>query len=403
MQIVALLALCVAVGLSIWKARDVANLFVLANLVPVLAIFVMPTVAPFILEIDTVEVRLADAAWLFAGVSILAKALGYVAGHGARPWQPDRTPIDLSRVRRAAVLAFVAYVLLFAPILVEVGLGPAFEDPRGTIYEAARLGAGHFYFTAGGFLTLFAVLGLYSFERKWVVVLITAIASLPFGQKTRFLVLVNIVLVYYLVVHPERAKFRARRYIASALVGLVALVIAAFWYTSHGLDLAGALDMTVGFGSEYQFNFSTLTREFPIDYAHHLGGQVFFEDNFVSLIPRILWQHKPELLGTVQLSEHVLPYKFAESGASSFGPFGQPFADWGYFGLVQVALQDALQGYLLGRLEVRARHAATFATFLFVLSVGFGGIITAAGPINYVFWMLLNLALSTVVTRTLRA
>jgi hypothetical protein len=401
MAYLALAVLVAVIIVSVRVTRDQLNLFVITNLMTFGIVFIIPFVTPLVWEFEGESI--ASMAWLFAMTSVVAQLVGFLLGRSAPADTTRCENLDPERLQKAAKWALLLYGLTIAPFIVMVGPVAALTDARRQIYEATRVGYGHFYYVAGSFLMLFTLCGMFAFKRKWLVLVIAAVCSLPFGNKTRLLGVVNVALLYFLYFHPVREKLREARYTLGIGGGLVAFVVGAFWLTSHDLNTGMLIQFVAGFGLETQVNFSVLSNRFDNYFPNgHFYGRIFFEDNFVLVIPRILWSGKPLYFGSLHLSQVIYPVLTeADRGAPTFGHFGQPFADFGLAGLIQVATQQGILGWLLGRYETRAKQT-DLRSFLAIYAIGFGGFVAIGGAVNLLFDVLVNLAAVAVFFRVAR-
>ena len=400
-SVLALVLAAASVWVSVRATRNLLNGYVIANLLRFATIYIIPAVAPLFIDI---ELPVSTTAWTFAMVAQTGEILGYLAGLNRVPSArfaklPEIPP---QRLKTVAILSFAAYAVTFAPILIPVGIVAAFRNPRAEIYEVTRSGFGQFYFVSGSFLTLFCLLGLFAFRRKWIVILIGTVASIPYGNKTRFFILANILLTYYLFFHPVQKYLRRPVAVAATGVLLLALIPVAFWVTSYDLELNELHQFVLGFGVEFQVNFSILAKDFASYFpGGFFGGRIFLEDNLLAFAPRFLWPGKPQFFGALHLADTVFPVLTAlEQGAPSFGPFGQPYADFGNFGLMQVIAEHAFLGYVLGRCEagIRVNDARSFLLLYTAITGGF----VSVGGLNPTIAVLLNLAVIAVLFKILR-
>jgi len=401
LSVIALLCVVASIGISVRTTKNLLNGYVIANLPPLVTLYIIPVVAPYFIDI---ELPLTPIVWTFAIFAQIGQVAGYLAG--LRTPVSGSTPlpaIPIQRMKTLATVSFAAYAVTFAPLIAKAGIVAAFKDPRSEIYEVTRIGYGQFYSVSGSFLTLFCLLGLFAFQRKWLVVLVGAIASIPYGSKTRFVILANLLLVYGVFYHPIQRYLRHPIAVMTTGIILFALIPAAFWMTSHDIDLAELHEQVLGFGAEYQVNFGILTTQFASYFPDgFFGGRIYLEDNILAFAPRFIWSDKPQFFGSLHLSDTVFPVLTAlEKGAPSFGPFGQPYADFGLFGIIQVVGERALGGYLLGRFESAVRPDDP-RSYLCLYTVIVGGFVSPGGAINPLVTVLVNLVVIAVLFRILR-
>jgi oligosaccharide repeat unit polymerase len=284
-------------------------------------------------------------------------------------------------------IAFVLYSVA------SYGIQGAFVNSR-EIYTTTRTGNGQIYYIAALFLNIYALLGMFIFKRKWLHFLICVIFALPYGTKGKIFLILMYNFVYVFFVSKDKYRFRNLKYFIVIIIALPLLILGTFWYTSTGLDQLEVLKFAVAYGNEYENDFHDMiinfNRYFPHGYLH---GQILFGDSFYPFIPRVLWAGKPHYFGDLYLSYIIYPEAtLGDTGAPSFGPVGQPYADFGFWGaLVQVFIEQSILGWFLGRYEIKCLKNPSIINFMLLITFSYTGLIVLAGT-NRLLLMLINVS-----------
>ncbi|WP_146380076.1 O-antigen polymerase [Mucilaginibacter pallidiroseus] len=260
------------------------------------------------------------------------------------------------------------------------GIQGAFINSR-EVYTTTRTGSGQIYYVASIFLNLYAILGLFVYKRKILHFLFCVLLALPYGTKGKIFLILIYNLAYVFFVNKDREKYRRLKYFLPIVIFIPLIMVGAFWYTSIGLDQSALLQFVIGYGNEYENNFHDMIIHFDHYFPHgYLNGTILFGDVFYPFIPRVLWPGKPLIFGDLYLSYIIYPEAtIANAGAPSFGPLGQPYADFGFWGgLVQIFIEQSILGFLLGRAETKCIKYPSIFNFFLLIALSFGGLIGLA-------------------------
>ncbi|MDN3582816.1 hypothetical protein [Mucilaginibacter flavus] len=273
------------------------------------------------------------------------------------------------------------------------GFSGTFINSRFVVYTESRVGTGQIFYVAGTFFNIFIILGLFYNKRKWLHILLSIIFGLPYGSKAKIIVVFIYLLIYLFIIDENKEKYRDNKYLVMISVALPVMVFVLFWLTTFDLDSMQIIELALGFGNEYQTNFSILISHFnSYFYEGYLHGKILFEEAFYPFIPRALWPNKPLYFGSLYISYRVYPtITELNLGAPSFGPFGQAYVDFGLFGLLQIVFQQSILGFFLGKYEVQTEKRKNVRFFLLLICVGFGGIFGLGGATNPLVMMVVNL------------
>lgn len=387
--------------LSVMFTKDKYNMFIISNVVFLTTTFLFP----FLGELYGLENITSVKGVIMYIFYFLVFFVFYLYGRRSVKLTPiSIVPDYTGNIYIYIVLVFSLFInLLFIAYSVGAyGIDGAFIHPR-EVYSVTRTGTGQIYLVAAVFFNLYIFLGLFVFKRKWLHFIICVIFALPYGTKGKIFLLVIYNFVYFLFVSRGKLRLRKPQYFIIMAASVPLIMFGAFWYTSIGLESNEILKFAIGYGMEYENNFHELVNHFHTYFPHgYLNGQVFFGNSFYPFIPRILWAGKPFYFGDLYISYIVFPDATqGNTGAPSFGPIGQPYADFGFWGgMIQIFIEQAIVGYLLGRFEIKCLNNPTIKNFLILITIGFGGLVVVTGPdkllliviniifISIVFWPL---------------
>jgi len=248
-------------------------------------------------------------------------------------------------------------------------------NPR-MYYANSRLGEGVLYYVLKPIVLLlyFYAIATIKFKSYKSYVIRSVLISIPIvavlyllGQKSNLYIIVLILLVT--LFYRSNDKHRNVRIIMLGVVGVLFLfVVFAAYFAQQNMGSGDLFDKFVGY-SDYLRNFCDLVDNLDSFYF----GEIFFENEVLSYIPRAIWTNKPELYGSLKLGLDVprlVGWTEALTGAPSFGVLGTAYAD---FGVVGVSLRTVYQIFVFCiaktyeyRLEKRYNFWDQFLLFTFV-------------------------------------
>lgn len=230
------------------------------------------------------------------------------------------------------VIIFLIYWGLNISILKQ-----AIINPR-MFYAESRIGGGTIYYII---LPIAMILYMYfiskiDFSKNYMIIrallytiLFFAIFYI-FGQKSKIVMLSIIFLSTYMYKREQRDV--NRKIIKYGLILIVAiLLVFSMYFSQQNMNFSNVFMGLVSY-SDYLSNFKDLVKNLDSFYY----GRIFFEDEFLSYIPRAIWKGKPELFGSLILGLKVprlYEWTMAKTGAPSFGPIGSMYADFGILGI----------------------------------------------------------------------
>jgi len=277
-----------------------------------------------------------------AMLGLSAVYLGYYSGLGclkARIVPTIRREFVPTRARALFILSTVIYVAIWIHFFVNGHYSVVFmmenraEIVRGAGELEVLMKANAFVSSATGFVILLRKM------RKWrqlafLVPIIIAMPLTTFGDFETVILTVAPPLVMW---HYCVRRFRKRELALLALVGISSLVVFVAVRTSGGMRT-----LTIGIGPLLKFaamaqfsywdNLLVLIHHFPYrhDFYH---GRIMLTDFFL-LIPRRIWESKPQVYGSTLLQTEMFPYMIDPyTGFGHYESFS--FIGWGYadFGL----------------------------------------------------------------------
>jgi hypothetical protein len=402
MTIVAVIFYIGLIILSVALTKDKYNMFLISNLIFLTTTFVFP----FLGELFDLDIAMTvEGMMMYILYFVFAFTFYIIGRRSVMVVNIQPAPVYNKKIYVYLLLMVALFVnLLFVAYSVaNYGIQGAFINSR-EVYTSTRTGSGQIYYIAAIFLNIYTLLGLFVFKRKWLHFIICAVFALPYGTKGKIFLILIFNFVYFLYVNKNKIKYRNPKYFILIVSILPIVILGSFWYTSVGLDQFEVIKFAVAYGNEYENDFHDMIihfdRYFPQGYLH---GQILFGDSFYPFIPRVLWAGKPEIFGDLYLSYTIYPEAtLANTGAPSFGPLGQPYADFGFWGgLVQVFIEQSILGYFLGKYEMKSFFKPTIMNFFMLITLSFAGLISLAGT-NRIVLTTVNVIVLIVIFYPLR-
>ncbi len=266
-----------------------------------------------------------------------------------------------------AYFLFSIAFLIYLPVLIE------FQDfifsPR-EIYIRTRTGYGFNFFISSFLASLSLICFLFSkrwnkFELLLFLLILVTFAYLH-GSKSQILNLFLIVLMFIVYVRRWRVSI--------AKFSIIGLIISGFivtlFYLTVNFKYDNLLRIIVGY-SDYNRN-AMLVIDSNSDFYF---GQIIFESNFYSRIPRTLMPEKPKDFGEFKLAKMYFPsWFYADTGSPSFG-IGVEYADFGYLSIVYLSAWGLLIGSLLNFFVKRLKKDRTPGDFIMLFFLAGGGLL----------------------------
>lgn len=262
---------------------------------------------------------------------------------------------------------FLIFLLIVVICLVLLKLIPKeyLKNPR-VLYEKTRLGFGPIYFGITTLINIYFIFAMF-IKKKYYYIIFSMILLYFTGSKARMLLPIEMFFLFYFYVKSNNRKDIKKIIIFG--IGLIALFIGSYIVTSRYLpnkNIGTILRGLAGY-SDYNRNFSILVNDLVKSKDYFLG-QVTFENNFYSFIPRAIFHNKPTIFGSFRISYKFFPEgTILFQGAPSFGQFGAVFADFGHFSLIIIAIYNFVMGGLLALSEknfIKNKNPFTFMLFI---------------------------------------
>ena len=312
--------------LSVLLFRQILNPFLLNGFMVLVAMVFMPPLREFMLRKD----MFSYADWI-----ILLYLLSFFLGTMAKTpkWQLMNSPPRDNRILSVVV---ILSILILPVVFIKLKEYPFSMTGFREFYFESRFEGYGFFFTAGSYLLLFLILYFVHNRRYMLAIIITPILLL-FGQKTILLALV----LGLLFILESQKVIRTSTLILLMLTGLASMV-ALHFALSIGVKVS-PLVLAIGY-FDYYDNFAYLIRSLYVNESiDHYWGRIFITD-FYKVIPRFIWEEKPEIYGQVLLHAKLYPdlMKIGHT-PSFFEPIAIPLAD---FGILGVTIFGLFRGYL---------------------------------------------------------
>ena len=240
---------------------------------------------------------------------------------------------------------FVLYTCIFIFIAIIIKnvnvIFLAINNPR-MFYANNRIGGGFIYYIIIPFVELLYFIlitktsvGINNKYKTFKMLIITVIFFAfiyIWGQKLALFKMAFIILTSYYYQNYNKNKINRKIVKYIIILGCMLIFITNLYFVQQRISSEKLLLKIVNY-SDYLSNFSDLVKYLP----NHFWGKIFIEDEFLSYIPRKLWSDKPELFGSLKLGLYIprlIEWTKAKTGAPSFGPLGQVYADFGLFGII---------------------------------------------------------------------
>jgi oligosaccharide repeat unit polymerase len=255
------------------------------------------------------------------------------------------------------MLGFITYL----PVLIE--FREYIFNPR-EIYVHTRTGYG-LYFFLSTFLSLVGfIVFLFSKKANLVKVLLLSVLIIVFlylhGSKGQVNLLFTIVSLYYVYIKGWKVSKKALGVIALA----VSCSVMVLFYLTTSYEYENIFKLMTSF-SDYNRNAMLIIDKQKTFY----NGQLTFESNFYSRIPRALMPDKPKDYGVFKLAKQYYPSWFYEdTGSPAFG-LGVQYADFGGWAIFYLSAWALLLGCLLKLFIQRLKKFRTPGDFIVVLYI----------------------------------
>lgn len=206
-------------------------------------------------------------------------------------------------------------------------------------YNVSAAGRGHIAFFAllyipAGFL---ALMGIAASQRQrqvffiavFLFSLILAILSRSRGQ---LILLAFVALIFW---NYQTHRLGVRRLVGVAMLMLMFIFFMAQFRGAREYHLGkeNVARSFSGMFTEHQATAALLSVYASETAPPHSYGKILIEDAIVALLPRKLWAAKPELYGSVLVTDLMVPNR-QKGFYYTTGPFGAALVDFGYTGIV---------------------------------------------------------------------
>ncbi|ERI94315.1 hypothetical protein HMPREF1982_00950 [Clostridiales bacterium oral taxon 876 str. F0540] len=306
---------------------------------------------------------------IYYSVFVIALSAGYVLSSSKKIKAKFDFQYDEKRVNAFKIVILGLSIVFLLILFKDVPLN-YIKNPR-LLYENSRLGYGHVYFILVAFINLYFIVSMFT-ERKYYYIIVVLLLLYFTGSKSRILLPIELFIIYYFYV-VKNDRNNIKKLALSGLI-LVVLFYATFLATSQYLKNQSFVNIinAISNYSDYNRNFLMLIN-YMTDKQNFFHGRIMFENNFYSILPRILVENKPKIFGDFRLaymifSERTLMFK----GAPSFGQFGSYFADFGHYSLIIISIFSFIKGTLIGIAEntfIKNKNVITFLFFITFMGI----------------------------------
>lgn len=289
-------------------------------------------------------------------------------------------PLKLPTIRCKELNKKIPYFLIFIVVgyfLINFDLIKlAISNPR-MFYANTRIGGGVIYYILVPILKLLYYIYISNIDYTKRFGLLKAIIATGvififlyiFGQKAALLSIGIILLVTIYYKSTNKTKILSTIFKLGVVLVVALLGVFVLYSKQQNISMQNVL-MGITTYSDYLSNFNKL-----VDNFDGFGfGKYFIQDEFLGFIPRAIWSNKPTLYGSLSLGLHVpelVEWTKALTGAPSFGPLGQGYADFGVFGIFTTAAIQWIFAYIAKTYENRLNNEYNFFNhFMFLTFTG---------------------------------
>ncbi|MGM9476204.1 hypothetical protein ACS5PU_07230 [Pedobacter sp. GSP4] len=261
--------------------------------------------------------------------------------------------------RILSYLLITIAAIVYLPVLIE--FKEFIFEPR-EIYTRTRTGYGLYFFVSSFLAMIGFVLLLFSKNLKRsniiAITIFEAIFLFLHGSKGQVLILLLILAIYFTYVKNWKVNIRKMVIMLASAGGLV---ISLFILTTS-YEYDNIFKVMLGY-SDYNRNAMIVVDKDDSNF----NGQITYESNFYSRIPRALMPNKPKDYGVFKLAKKYFPeWYYADTGSPAFG-YGIQYADFGVFAFFYLAFWGALTGVLLKIFINRLQRFKTPGDFIVVV------------------------------------
>lgn len=160
-----------------------------------------------------------------------------------------------------------------------------------------------------------------------------------------------------------KIKFESLFKISLALMLMASIMVLITFKSSD----ANFFELLIGYINEPWNNFILLVQSFDHNFTSTFNGQLLFENNITSRIPRFFYPDKPYLsFGGYRLGMQYYSDNIALGiGSPSFGSEGIVYADWGVSGLILLLIYKYACFLILGRLVSKIQKIPYQYSFIY--------------------------------------
>lgn len=269
-----------------------------------------------------------------------------------------------------ASFSFAVGLLLLYPLFATYGLN-IYTRAR-EIYTETRTGWGGSSFLAPFFLCISLAFILFSIRKKPKISRLAPVAAAyimviyALGSKGKILKAIEV--VYFWAIQRWRIRVNAVIFFVILLMAPVggALIIAMFKTTNTNMDVVSLLSGASAY-SDYNKN-----AELALDSDQDLTyGQIYFENYFISKVPRFMYPDKPKDFGEFRLAKKYYPDWFErDTGAPSFGKLSI-YLDFWIFAFLLIPVFSMINGAIIRAVSNSTSvHDSPYAFIIFTDLLG---------------------------------
>jgi oligosaccharide repeat unit polymerase len=275
---------------------------------------------------------------------------------------PQRPGGRISKLRALPWTLLLMAFLLYSPVL--IAFHQFLGQPREIYANFSAAGYGLNFFGSAALVSLGFITYLFKETKNALgyFIFIAACTGLIYlhGSKGQLLSLALIGILYRVYIKRRKATFKMASLIIGCIALLTALLFTIFGTVSDQIEL---IDHMAGY-ADYSRNAMMVIDDPTL--PRYLG-QLEFEEEFYSRMPRILVPNKPRAFGQVRLTLRYYPAWFRDSAGTPSFDIGEQYADFGAAAIFVLGAGAVFTGWLARSISASLALRPSLGRFLVLL------------------------------------
>ena len=255
------------------------------------------------------------------------------------------------------ILISILFIALIFKETILIGISPR------EFYTLSRFGGGHYYFISSSLLLISITFSLFLNNKiiSSFLYIFILLSIFMLGSKTSFFN-VFFITIFYLI-YIKKISFFDLKFPLIILISSILLIISIYFNNS-----LSDFPVTSLIYSDFTFNGIFLIDNF-IDHGY---GVRFFEDNFYSRIPRLLFEFKPIYFGSQEFSFFINEKQSLYfSGYPSYS-IAYYYAEYGLYSFLIIGMVAFFKGFFLKLFSenvYKSPNISNFVLFLYLSGI----------------------------------